>query len=160
MKFDEDDLRILRELQQNAKQTVTELSKRLELRPSTVYDKISRMEEAGVIHAYRAILNDAAVGVPLTAFILVSGRPNFNIEEAVLRDPRVLEVWGITGEYDILVKGRFRDIDEFSSFVLSLREKHKENINRTETFISTIRIKETTAMPIKLSPSRQESMRR
>ncbi len=155
MKFDEDDVRILKEIQQDSKQTITRLSKKLGLRPSTVYDKISRMEKDGIIISYRAVLNEAAIGAPLTAFILISGRPSFNIEEAVLRDPRVMEVWGITGEYDILVKGRFRDTEEFSRFVLSLRESYKEHINRTETFVSTIKIKETTVMPVKSVPPRR-----
>lgn len=154
MKIDEGDVRILKEIQQDSKQTITRLSKKLGLRPSTVYDKISRMEKYGIILSYRAVLNETAIGAPLTAFILISGRPSFNIEEAVLRDPRIMEIWGITGEYDILVKGRFRGTEEFSRFVLTLRERYKEHINRTETFVSTIKIKETTVMPVKSVPPR------
>lgn len=150
MRIDDDDIKILNEIQLDSKRTVSEIARLLQLRPSTVYDKITRMEKEGVIHGYRAILSDEAIGAPLTAFILISGRPSFNLEQAILRDARVLEVWGITGEYDILVKGRFENVQQFSRFVLELRERYKEHINRTETLISTLRIKETTAMPIRL----------
>ena len=148
MHIREKEKKILIELQRNSKQTIKELSQKLNIRPSTVHERIKFMEKEGIVEGYKAILNDQKINATLVSFVLVSGKPIFKLDDVIINDPRIMEIWGVTGEYDILIKARFRDIDEFSKFVLTLREKYEEQINRTETFVVTIKIKETTEKPI------------
>ena len=68
-------------------------------------------------------------------------------------DPYVAEIWGVTGDYDMLIKTRFRSMKEFSRFLISLREQLGEDVFETKTLISTIKLKETTERPIETKSS-------
>jgi len=141
---------ILSELQRDCRQTIRTLSEKLGLRPTTLHERIKALERRGFIKGYRAILDDARVGAGYVAFILVSGRPAFRLQGEVLRDPHVVEVWGVTGEYDVLLKTRFRDAHEFNDFLLRFREAYKEQIDKTVTYVATAKMKETTERPVSI----------
>ena len=106
------------------------------------------MEKEGIIEGYKAILDGEKVGAPVAAFMLVSGKPSFHLDKPFLDDQRVMEVWGVTGRRDILIKARFKDTEEFSRFVLDFRKTYGDQVMDTETFLATVRIKETSEKPI------------
>ena len=56
------------------------------------------------------------------------------------KNKAVKEAFGITGEYDICLKCKFKDINEFNNFIMDLR--NKRNLRRTLTMVSTVVIKE------------------
>lgn len=108
------------------------------------------MKKRGVIEGCRAVVSDDKVGIKVVAFMLVSGRTGFRLGNDIMRDPHIVEIWGITGTYDILIKSRFYSTEEFSDFLLQFRQKYGEMVNKTETLISTVKIKEQTEKPIPL----------
>ena len=59
----------------------------------------------------------------------------------ILNNKHVKEIFGITGEYDLLIKLKFKDVEEFHEFVLDFRKQNKE-IQSTLTMVVTTNLKE------------------
>jgi len=154
VKINSRDRSIAAQLQIDCRQSLARLSEKLNMRPSTVHERIARMEKEGVIEGYKAILCAEKIGAQVAAFMLVSGKPSFHLDKPFLDDQRIMEVWGVTGKHDILIKARFRDTDEFSRFVLDFRKRYGDQVKDTETFLATVRIKETCEKPIQLFEDR------
>lgn len=148
MKLLEKDLKILAQLQTDSKKTLKHLSGSLLLRPSTIHKRIQLLEKEGVIGGYAAILDEEKIGCDLVCFVFISGKPRFRLGGETTSNPHVMEAWGVTGEYDVLLKCRFSDQKEFSRFLVDLRRRYESTINKTETVIATAKIKETTGKPL------------
>jgi DNA-binding Lrp family transcriptional regulator len=62
------------------------------------------------------------------------------LDSTFFNNKHIKEVFGITGEYDLVLKLKFKDIEEFNKFIISLRKNTA--IKKTQTMIATIGIKE------------------
>jgi len=138
MKVDTKDVEIVRVLQRNSRASIRDIAKAARLRPSTVHQRIVRMKKNGVIERFTVKLNDEAMSEDFAAFILVTTKKDF--EESVFADEHVKEVCGVTGEYDLLFKLKFRDVSEFNTFLLKFRKS--PCIEKTLTMVVTTKIKE------------------
>ena len=153
IQLDNRDLEILKLLQSNCRMTAKEISKKIGSPITTVYSKIKRMEELGIIKQYKAILDPKKLDRGATAIILVSfgyhieGRrkplSQREIAEKVARFPEVQEVHIITGEWDILLKVRADHVDTIGKLVMD-KLRTVEGIERTVSCIVYETVKETT----------------
>ena len=87
MEFDELDFKILLQLKQNAKQSLSVLEEKLDKRSSTIHSRIKKLEAKNIIRNYSINLNYKELGFPLVAFIMLSfdkHETNFN-QEAVAK---------------------------------------------------------------------------
>jgi Lrp/AsnC family transcriptional regulator, leucine-responsive regulatory protein len=103
------DRRILRALHRNARLTNAELAEEVGLSPSPCWTRVRRLEQAGVIKGYVAILDQAALSLPDTVVIEVMTEKHDEetlrrFEQAVAELPEVIEAWLVTGEYDYIIK--------------------------------------------------------
>ncbi len=140
--LDENDLEILKYLKQDARLSVRKLAKITKIRPSTVHNRIQRMKKDGIIERFTVKLNSEKLGENLTVFMLVSGTMDRYIDDRFLRNEHILEIHGITGEYDLLLKLRFRDMKQFNKFVIDFRDRYSRSISKTITMVQTIELKE------------------
>ncbi len=151
--LDEKDLKILEILQENSKITMKELSRKIGSPITTTHSRVRRLEKEGYVKAYRAILDAKKLGIHTSAFILISFTKNTGIDQRKLAKeislfPEVQEVHIITGDWDILLKIKVKDVDELGKFVVDkLRQIH--GVEKTYTSVVLDTIKETTK--IKLS---------
>jgi len=89
------DWHILRLLQENAKQTYTEIGTKLKVAHSTVYDRIQKMEEQGFIKKYEAVIDYDKMGIQqITALMTITTDPREteNIANKMTKFDQVLEV--------------------------------------------------------------------
>jgi Lrp/AsnC family transcriptional regulator, leucine-responsive regulatory protein len=124
-RLDQIDRRILRALARRARLTNAELAEEVGLSPSPCWTRVRRLEQAGVIKGYVAILDQAALGLPDTVFIEVMlERHDQEIlrrfEETVAAIPEVLECHLVTGEYDYVIKAAVGGTQGYEAL---LREK-------------------------------------
>ena len=98
--------KILHELQTDARISFAKLGRRVGLSTPAVAERIRRMEEEGIIRAYRAEIDLANVGLPITAFIRMSvvGNGLAKLTECVLAMPEVAECNRGTGEDSFILK--------------------------------------------------------
>src|SRR3954451_15188629 len=102
LRLDRIDLRILRELQQDARISNQELANRVGLSTAPCWRRLRRLEQGGFIARYATLLNAPAVGLPILAFALVSLENHHpqsvkQFDELVESRPEVLECHSISG---------------------------------------------------------------
>ena len=151
--LDEKDVKILKLLQKNCKMTAKEITKKIGSPITTVYAKIKRMEQLGIIKQYKAILDSKQLDKGTTAFILASfayrpgGREKPLSQRDVARQiaalPEVQEVHIITGGWDILIKVRADHVDTLGKLVMD-KLRMVEGVENTLSCIVYETVKETT----------------
>jgi len=151
--LDKRDIGILKLLQKNCRMTAKEIAKKIGSPITTVYAKIKRMEELGVIKQYKAILDSGKLDKGAAAFILTSFvyRPGGRDKPLSQRDvakqiaafPEVQEVHIITGGWDILIKVKADHVDTLGKFIMD-KLRIVEGIDNTLSCIVYETVKETT----------------
>lgn len=141
MKLDEKDHVIIDLLRENSRLSVRDIGKKTGIRPSTVHDRIKKLVKAGVIERFTLKLNNRAVGENFIVFMLVAGKPTEYVGDTLLKHRNIKEVFGITGEYDMVFKLKFQDVEEFNDFVINFRKLNK-GVSKTMTMVVTANLKE------------------
>ncbi|MEM3823925.1 MAG: Lrp/AsnC family transcriptional regulator [Candidatus Bathyarchaeia archaeon] len=164
-KLDEKDLAILALLQENCRMTAREIAQKIGSPITTVFAKIKRMEQLEIIKEYRAILNHKKLDFGVTAFILASFSYRTDKEEAPLSQraiaeqiskfPEVQEVHIISGDWDILIKVKEKDVDAIGKFVVD-KLRAVKGIEKTLTCMVFDTLKETTVVPMPLKGLRKK----
>ena len=111
------DRRILAALQMDGRLTNVELADRIGLSPSPCLRRLKRLEQAGVIRGYRAVLDRRAVGLGLTVFVGIKvgkhSRDNAEMLNAALAAPEVVACHMVSGEADFLAEVVVPDLDAY-----------------------------------------------
>ena len=141
MKLDGKDIKILEILKADARLPIREIAKQTKIRPSTVHQRIQKLVESGVIEKFTIKLSDKEIGENFIVFMLVKGSTSEYVDNRFLNDRHVKEVFGVTGEYDLLIKLKFTNVEEFNGFILKFRKENKE-IQSTLTMVATANLKE------------------
>lgn len=157
LKLDKKDVAILALVQKDGKLTAREIAKSIDSPITTVFAKIKRMEELGIIKDYRAILDSRKLDQGATAFILASVSYEVkndgtqvsqrSIAKEIARFPEVQEVHIITGDWDLLMKVKGKDVDVIGKFVID-RLRVVKGIEKTLTCMVFETCKETTELDI------------
>jgi Lrp/AsnC family leucine-responsive transcriptional regulator len=117
--LDDTNLRILAELQQNARLTLAELGRRVGLSSPAVTERLQRLEQSGTIIGYRAEIDPRALGLALSAVIRI--RPGSGqiqkVAEVARETPEVVECNRITGEDCYLMKAHLRDVQHLEEVI-------------------------------------------
>lgn len=116
------DLRLLQLVQENARMPIVEMAKHLSLSASACARRLRLLEDGGVILGYGARLDSAALGLPMTAFVLVSMARKSedvlaNFEAAIAKAPEVMEACLMTGREDYLLRIVVSDLRAYEQFV-------------------------------------------
>lgn len=120
--LDEIDVQILTHLQMNARASHAEIGRIVGLTASSVYERVRKLEERGVIQGYHAVIDPAALGKTITAFVrLRVNTENPGFEAAVRAEPDVQECFIVTGEDCYILKVRARNTAELHQTLLRLR---------------------------------------
>ena len=151
--LDDRDLEILKLLQKNCKMPAKEISQKIDSPITTIYAKIKRMEDLGIIKQYTAILDSKKLDKGTTAYILASFtyRPGSREKPLSQRDvarqianfPEVQEVHIITGGWDMLIKVKADHVDTLGKLVMD-KMRTVEGIENTLSCIVYETVKETT----------------
>lgn len=117
--LDEIDWKILVELQRDARTAYAELGRRIGLTTPAIIERIRKMEFAGVITGYRAEIDTAKVGLPVTAFIRMSitGVDYSQIIETVKESEEVLECHRGTGGDSFIIKIAVASIEHLQTII-------------------------------------------
>jgi Lrp/AsnC family leucine-responsive transcriptional regulator len=117
--LDEINRRLLEELQADARVTIAELGRRINLSAPAVAERIQRLERAGVITGYRAEVDPKAVGFPIAAVVRIrpTTRQLQKIPQLAADIPEVVDCHRITGEDCFFVKLHLRSMDDLEEIL-------------------------------------------
>jgi len=153
IRLDRTDKRLLTLLQRNAKSSNLELAEAVGLSPTPCARRIKRFEEAGLIRAQVALLDEAALGLNLTAIISISMDRHTpdrfeNFESAVRQLPEIIECSIVTGQSaDYLLKAVLPDMAHYEAFLLGKLTKI-EGVTGVHSSFVLRKVVATTAMPL------------
>ena len=117
--IDEIDRNILKELQQDARVSYAELGRRVGLTTPAVIERVRKLEDAGVILGYRAEIDTAKVGLPITAFVRMSitGVDYSHIIEVAEQSNEVLECHRGTGGDSFIMKVAVSSVEHLQQII-------------------------------------------
>lgn len=150
VKLDMKDLAILKLLQQNARITVKEISDKVHLSTTPVYERIKRMEEAGVIKQYATLIDHSKVKKGLMVICYVSLKQHSKTAgtkfiKAINEMDEVIECYNISGEFDFILKVLTENMDTYYDFHVN-RLGEIENIGNVQSVFVMGVIKQTHVM--------------
>ncbi|WP_299557169.1 Lrp/AsnC family transcriptional regulator [Seonamhaeicola sp.] len=150
MVFDATDKKLLGYLQQDSKQTNKELSNKLNLSVTAVYERIKKLEKEGFIDGYIALVNKDKVQKNFIVFCHVkliqhSQDYVFSFEREVAKLNEVLECYHLSGDYDYLLKVLVKDMAAFREFMVK-KLTTINHIGSTHSMFVINEVKHTTAI--------------
>jgi Lrp/AsnC family transcriptional regulator for asnA, asnC and gidA len=148
VKVDELDLSILRELKKDARKSHRDLAEKLNVAEGTIYNRINKLQESGIIKRFMVDLDFSKLGYDLTVIIgiTVEGGHLAEIEEKIGKKPNVSAVYDVTGEYDALIVAKFAERDSLNDFIKSILRL--PYVKRTNTMLVLNVIKETHGVDV------------
>jgi Lrp/AsnC family leucine-responsive transcriptional regulator len=144
--IDERDRQILQLVQRDASLAQAEIARQVGLSTAAVHERLKKLEASGVIRRWTALLNGAAVGAGITAFVEVfldHPRHEPALLERVVRIDEVLECHHVTGEFSLLLKVRVHDMEALKQLLLH-QLGSLEGVSRTRTVVVLSTVKEET----------------
>src|SRR5215813_9065860 len=124
VELDDIDLHILEILQEDCRTSLVRLGEQVGLSAPAVLERIKKLEAAGVITGYRALLDARRLGLDITAFIgVIISHPNLigDFERQVVAVRDVLECHHVTGEYTLLLKVKTRNTSSLEHLISQIR---------------------------------------
>lgn len=137
--LDDRDVAILGVLQEDGRSTYAEIARHAGLSPSSVHQRVRRLEDSGVIRRYRAEVDPEAFGLYVTALVSVTPldvRQPDDVPERVLEFSEVLDCYAVAGEENYVLKVRTRTTADLEELLRRLREKAEVH-TRTTVVLST-----------------------
>ena len=149
-KFDAIDRAILTFIQSNGRAAYADIGTHAGLSVSAVNERLKKLQNAGAIRRYGAILEPSAIGLDVLAYVSVLIDWSVHDDaflEAVMDMPEVLECHHVTGDWSYLLKIRTRSNDALED-VISNRIKLLPGVTRSQTVIALKSLKESAVLPV------------
>ncbi len=142
------DIKLLKMLAANARASLREIARSLGIAVSTVHARLQKLVKEGIIKKFTIYPDYVQLGFPVTAVILVDveGGMIEEVAEYLRSESNLVAVYDVTGDYDLVLIGKFRDIDELNAFLKRLNKMRA--INRTVTSVALKVIKEDYTAPL------------
>jgi DNA-binding Lrp family transcriptional regulator len=120
--IDQVDLRLLSLLQEDSRLSIRRLGESLKISAPTAYHHIRRLEAMGTIEGYTIVVDPVKIGYDLTTVILiqVDGKHILEVENEIAKMSYVISVYDVTGNFDIAVISRSRDVADLNAFINNL----------------------------------------
>jgi Lrp/AsnC family transcriptional regulator, leucine-responsive regulatory protein len=153
MDIDRTDIRILEQLQRNAKLSHSALGELVHLSASQISRRVARLEDGGLLKGYTAVLDPVMLGLDVEAFTSVSlDRHDPGVgeafEEGIQALDEILDCMAVTGEADYILRIVVPDLNAFARFVTDRLIK-LPGVKMVRSNIGLHRIKRSHAMPLK-----------
>jgi Lrp/AsnC family leucine-responsive transcriptional regulator len=146
------DKNLLQLLQEDTKKTNKELSLKLNLSVTAVYERIKKLEREGIIDKYVALLNRNKIDKGFVVFChlkLLKHTKEFinQFEKEVVQLTEVLECFHVSGDYDYILKICVKDMEEYREFMVT-KLTSLEHIGSTHSTFMIGQVKNSTAFVI------------
>lgn len=142
--LDPTDLALLSALRENSNRRLEDLAKLVGLAPSSVHDRLRRLERDGILKRWTVEVDEVALGLDVLAFIGVrASKPCADLVPALLAVPAVEEAHSVAGDLSLLLKVRVAN----TAALLALTDRLRQipGLVGTET---TVVLKTQLARPI------------
>jgi Lrp/AsnC family transcriptional regulator, regulator of ectoine-degradation genes len=155
--LDRIDVKILAALQRNGRSTIQKLAETVGLTPRPCLERIRRLEAAGIIVGYQAVLALERLSRPITVFAEIAlekqGRQD-RVERRLTEIEEVTECWEISGDFDYLARFVCLDLARYEALTADLIEDRDLGVARIVSHIALRPVRRFTGYPESLLVSR------
>jgi Lrp/AsnC family leucine-responsive transcriptional regulator len=157
MKLDSIDYNILRILQERGRITNAQLATEIGLSPAPTLERVRKLELAGFIESYHAMLSPTKLGLNIIVFIEIklNYHSHFKIEqfmESISMIPEIVEAYHITGDGDFLLKLYIPSITDYQQFIVDKLSKI-EGVSHIQSMVVLSTVKKVIGFPVVERPS-------
>ena len=140
--------KIIRILNRNARKSFREVAKEIGTSVNSVINHVKKLEAAKIIKGYIPDVDQDYFGFHLIAIIAlrISQGKLLETQKTIAEDPRARAIYDITGEWDSMILGYFKDREDLNDFIKNLLSQ--KNIDRSVTHIVLNIVKEERTIPI------------
>ena len=151
-KLDDLDRKILEHLQADGRMSLADLAAKVGLSPSPCLRRVRNLERVGVISRYVAVLDQRAVGLPVSVFVSIKLEKQKQesldrFAKAIARWPEVLECYLMTGPRDYWLRVVVPDLAAYERFVKQ-KLTRLEGIASIESSFALEQVKYTNVLPV------------
>ena len=152
IKLDSIDRKILELLQANSNITNAQLAIEVGLSPAPTLERVKKLETAGVIKSYHAVIDTASVGLGVSTFVMASlkGHNKENISKfmkSISEIEEIVECHHVTGQADFILKIVCTDIPSYQNLMLE-KVTNIEVVDNLQTMVILSTFKDTKIVPI------------
>lgn len=152
LKLDDRDLKILATLSREGRLSKADLAKRVNLSPTPLWERLKRLEEAGVIRGYRAEISLKNIAAHIEVFVTVElenhrAESFQSFERTVEQHEEIVSCWAIGGGFDYILHVVTRDIDSYQRLIDTLLDG-RIGLSRYYTYVVTKPVKSGGALPL------------
>ena len=152
IKLDLTDRKILELLQANSNITNAQLAQEIGLSPAPTLERVKKLETAGVIKSYHAVVDTASVGLGVSTFVMASlkGHNKDNITKfmkAIEHINEIVECHHVTGQADFILKIVCTDIPSYQNLMLE-KVSNIEVVDNLQSMVILSTFKDTKMVPI------------
>ena len=146
--LDEVDRKILRDLQRDGRSSFKKIGEDAGVSEATVFVRVKKMQDKGIIKSFRAIVEPRAVGKTLTAIVLVRADPKAfpGMLDALKKLDDIYEIYDVTGQYYSILKIITDSTEGLSRIILEIG--NIDGVAGTETMIVLRTVKENVGLNI------------
>lgn len=147
-KIDDLDIKIIKKLQKNARESFRDLADKLNVAEGTIYNRINKLQNLGIIQGYIPKIDFSKLGYDLVVLIGMSVRGGhlLEIEKKIALEKNVSAVYDVTGEYDAIIIANFKTRSELNKFVKKILAM--KYVKRTYTMLVLNVVKEIHGVEI------------
>lgn len=154
IKLDDRDIKILAILSREGRISKSDLAKRVNLSATPCWERLSRLEKAGIISGYRAEIELRHIAPQVSVFVMAElenhRAATFQaFEQAVDGYDEIISCWALGGGFDYLLHVITRDIDSYQQLIDDLLAR-PTGLARYFTYIVTKPVKHSAGLPIDL----------
>ncbi len=154
LRLDDRDLRMLAILREEGRLSKAELAKRINLSAAPCWERLKRLEEAGIIVGYRAEVSLKKIAAHIVVFMAVEleqhRAKDFTLFERTIAPlDEVVACWAVGGGFDYILQIVTRDIDSYQRLVDHLLEA-RTGLARYFTYVVTKPVKQSAKLPFEL----------
>jgi DNA-binding Lrp family transcriptional regulator len=151
VELDSIDRALLRELQNDARQTNKALAEKVSVAPSTCLERVRELRARGVIRGFRADVDPAAIGRPMEAILSIQQRTAArgaieSLLEHTASLPEAVRVMALTGTTDFILHVALRDVDHLRELVWRLTERRE--FGRLQSSLILVRAEGPDLLPL------------
>ena len=140
MTYEHLDSDLVNELLGNGRASLRSLAEELDVSVTTVSNHLSDLEDEGVIEGYTPVINYDEVGYDVTAIMQLKAEGNAlpEITETLQDHEQMISVYEVTGNYDVIAIGKFKDTDDMNDQIKALLTDPDINQSNTSVVLNSV----------------------
>ena len=156
MAYDDLDRLLLNQLLDDGRASLRSLADDLDVSVTTVSNRLGELEEADAIESYEPYVNYDALGYDITAVVQLKleGDAIPDVVSRLREQPRMRTVYEVTGDYDVIAVGKFRNTDEMDEQIKDLLTDTAIRESNTSVVLNTV----AEGRPFELDPDAGETV--